>query len=77
MATTQCPKCNGEAVYVSDFRPLLVGDNLVTIFNPEGNNIRLEISLCANCGFVEISAAKDQLEKLPRLVKTKYWRKKA
>ena len=76
MATTQCPKCNSTDVYVSDFAPLQAGESLVRLFNPEGGNIKPEVSLCTNCGFMEISVAKEDMPKLPKLVKTKYWKKK-
>lgn len=76
MPTALCPKCSGAEVYVSDFAPLQAGEHFLGIYNAQGNNIQLELSLCTNCGFVEISAAKDQLAKLPRLVQTKNWRKK-
>src|SRR5262249_40375908 len=75
MAT--CPKCNSDEVYVSDFAPLQAADHFVRLFNGEGNNLKPEVSLCTNCGYMEISVAKEDLPKVPKLVKTKYWKKKA
>ena len=70
-----CPACQSQEIYRSDFAPLQAGDSLVRLYNLKGNDIAIELYLCANCGHIELGVPESQRAKLIDLVKTDKWHK--
>lgn len=75
MKNGTCPNCNSTEVYSTDFSPLQAGDSLVRLYNPKGNNLPIEIYLCANCGHMEIGVPESHKARISDLVKTDKWKK--
>lgn len=75
MKNGTCPDCNSIEVYKTDFSPLQAGDSLVRLYNPKGNNLPIELYLCANCGRMEMSVPESHKARIPDLVKSDKWKK--
>jgi hypothetical protein len=69
MRNGTCPECNSSEVYKTDFSPLQAGDSLVRLYNPKGNNLAIEVYLCANCGQMEMGIPESPQSRIPDLVK--------
>ena len=70
-----CPDCASTEVYKTDFSPLQAGDSLVRLYNPKGNNLAIEVYLCADCGHMEMGVPESHRPKIADLVKTEKWAK--
>lgn len=75
MKNGTCPECNSTEVYLSGVSPLQAGESLVRIYNPAGNDMPIEIYLCAQCGHTEMQVAENYKAQLADLVKSKLWKK--
>ena len=75
MRNGTCPACGATDVYKTDFSPLQAGDSLVRLYNPKGNNLAIEVYLCADCGHMEIGVPESHRGKIADLVKTEKWTK--
>jgi hypothetical protein len=49
----------------------------VRLYNPKGNNLPIEVYLCANCGTMEMGVPESHKARLADLVKTDKWKKVA
>ena len=74
MKTGTCPECSSAEVYKTDFSPLQAGDSLVRLYNPKGNNLAIDIYLCASGGKMEMSVSESHKARIPDLVKTGKWK---
>ena len=75
MKNGKCPNCDSTEIYQSDFAPLQAGGSLLGLYNPAGNDLKLQAHLCANCGHIEIGVAEVSRQKITDLVKTEKWKK--
>jgi hypothetical protein len=75
MKNGTCPVCNSTEVYKTDFGPLQAGGSLLGLYNPKGNNLPIEVYLCATCGHVEMSIPETHHSRMADLVKTEKWKK--
>jgi len=70
-----CPQCKSSEVYKSDFVPLQAGGSILGLYNPKGNDLKLEVLLCAKCGHMEINLAEKSMIEVANLVKSDKWKK--
>jgi hypothetical protein len=75
MKNGTCPECHSTEVYRSGISPLQAGDSLVRVYNPAGNDLPIEIYVCASCGHIEMSIAESYKARLADLVKFNKWQK--
>lgn len=75
MRNRTCPDCASTVVYKTDFSPLQTGDSLVRLYNPKGNNLAIEVYLCARCGHMEMGVLESHRAKIADLIKTDKWTK--
>jgi predicted nucleic-acid-binding Zn-ribbon protein len=70
-----CRVCDSKEIYKSDFAPLQAGEGRLHLFNLKGNDFPLEVYLCANCGYLEMSVAEGHRSHITELVKSDKWKK--
>lgn len=75
MRNGSCPNCNSTEVYMTYFSPLWAGESLVRLYNPKGNNLPIQVYLCAGCGHLEMGIPESQKARITDLVKTDKWKK--
>ena len=75
MKNGTCPICGSTEIFVTYFSPLQAGDSLVRLYNPKGNNLAIEIYLCASCGPIEMGVPESHKARIADLVKSDKWNK--
>ena len=62
-----CPQCNSIEIYRGTMSPLRAGEGMLHLeaYPPgRGVNILLDAFVCTDCGYVEMSVAKDSMGKM-------------
>ena len=75
MKNGKCPSCDSTEIFASDFAPLQAGGSFLGLYNPNGNDLKLEVQVCASCSHIEIGVAESSKPKVAELVKSENWKK--